>query len=370
MNDTDADRADRFASARSGAEALDALLDCFGPGAEIFVLDHAAATLNSCRGGADVELDDTMRRDLFSLRPSRDGDRWWVPLPERDQPIFVVSAPGDAEPRHLTPGSIGVLMAYLRQRFETIEKTRRRAQMSVAAEFQWDLLPVRADNGCGSSIAAVLEPAYDVAGDLFDHSFDESTWVYSFDGMGHGLGATTHASAALAAVRNRRRRGDGLTDQFAEASRAVREVSRGGAFVTAVGCAVSVDGDVRIVNAGHEPVRLIRGREVTALEIPADLPLGVGEGPTYREHRLDRLGAGDGLVLMSDGAADARTPEGGRLGAERIDEIIASAWSDVPLRSAHRIAGDILDETVDQIADDITVVVVRRDGRVSVGPSR
>lgn len=310
-----------------------------------------------------MPLEPSIRADVFALRPFRHRDRWWIPVPERDQPVFVVSVDEPPTDRSgPSPETLGLLMAPLRQRFEGLERGRRRAAMSVAAELQWDLLPVRADHGCGSSVAAVLEPAYDVAGDLFDHTFGASTWVYSFDGMGHGLAATTHASAALAAVRNRRRRGDDLAGQFEAAGHTVRELSNGGAFVTAVGCEVSADGDVQVVNAGHEPIRAVRGGGVSALDIHVDPPLGVGHPPSYRITELPPLGAGDGLVLLSDGAAGARTDDGGRLGGQRLDEIIAAAWCDVPLLTAQDIAAAVLAETVENVDDDITIVVVRHDG--------
>lgn len=361
MDQTDAGHAQRFAETRSSDEAIAALRDGIGTGAEVYAVDHASDSLNRYGDGHSVPLDGRLRHEVFALRTSSFDGRWWIPVPERDQPVFVVSVPHPPDALGLGPKALGLLMAPLRQRFERLERGRRRAEMSVAAELQWDLLPVRADHGCGSSIAAVLEPAYDVAGDLFDHAFDESMWLYSFDGMGHGLGATTQGAAAVAAVRNRRRQGDGLAGQFAAASRTVHQLSGGDSFVTGVGCNVSAAGGVRIVNAGHEPVRTVSRGRVTALDLDVDLPLGVAADTRYRESSIVPLADGDGLVVMSDGAAGARTAIGEQLGRERLDEIVAAAWTDVPLQTAQDIASAVLDESVDELADDVTILVLRRD---------
>lgn len=77
------------------------------------------------------------------------------------------------------------------------------------------------------------------------------------------------------------------------------------------------------------------------------------------------LADGDGLVLLSDGAPAASGPTGVPLGGERFDEIVAAAWSDVPLQTAQDIAAAVLGETTDPVADDITILVLRRDVAVA-----
>ena len=71
---------------------------------------------------------------------------------------------------------------------DTIVRLRRQAQMGLAAEMQWSLLPPLTFASRDVTVAAVLEPAYEVAGDTIDYAVDAGVArVAVFDGMGHGL---------------------------------------------------------------------------------------------------------------------------------------------------------------------------------------
>ena len=54
---------------------------------------------------------------------------------------------------------------------DTIVRLRRRAEMGLAAEMQWSLLPPLTF-ACRSGRGRALEPAYEVAGDTFDYAVD------------------------------------------------------------------------------------------------------------------------------------------------------------------------------------------------------
>lgn len=84
--------------------------------------------------------------------------------------------------------------------------TRRRAEMSVAAEIQWWLLPPLSMVVPQVEVAGVLEPAYEVAGDRFDYALNDNILhVGMIDAMGHGLDAATMAAVAIGAYRHARR---------------------------------------------------------------------------------------------------------------------------------------------------------------------
>lgn len=351
-----------LSDAASPDEALDALRNAYGDGAEVYAIDHAFDTLNHYGGLPSVPLSGVLREELLARRVCEQDGAWWVPIVERDQPVFVVSTPDRPDPPLPHQRSVGSLMSMLRNRFDPLERARRRGSMSVAAELQWALLPVRADHGYGTSVAATLEPAYDVAGDLFDYAFDDGVWVYSLDGMGHGIGATTAGCAALAAIRNVRRAGGGLAEQAEVASRMVRDLTATHSFVTAVACRIGPDGSVNVVNAGHEPIRHVGPDGTSRLDIAVDRPLGVGASPSYRVTELPRLDSGEGLVFFSDGAAAIRTPNGERLGGQRVDEILNAAWNEVTLLTVQDAATALVSELSGPLDDDLTVVAVRRDG--------
>lgn len=352
-----------FSSVDSADDAIDALQRAAGDRCRIHVIDHGYQCLIALDAGPAIPLTGHLRDGLLSGLACQHDQRWWTPVMEGDQPVFVIASPTPLDAiGPLERHALGMVMRRLRTQFEGLERDRRRDSMSIAAEMQWDLLPERADSGHGSAVAAMLEPAYEVAGDLYDYAFDGATWLYSLDGMGHGLPATLSGATALSAIRNQRRQGHGLVAQFAAANRAVRSQTDGTQFVTGVGCCIAPNGSVAVVNAGHEPIRVVRAGVVTALDIDADPPLGVRSGHTYREAPVPTLADGDGLVLFSDGAAGVRDAGGQPLGASGLDEILTECWTDVALLTAHNVGQAVLDRSAGDATDDITVVVLTRPG--------
>lgn len=353
--------AERPAQAEASVRAV------FGEAATLYALDHAGDALNRLSGGEQIALRGRLRNDVLSGHVARVEGIVWVPLPDRDFPAFVVrlgdgSGVGDDD-LHRISSAFGVALGTHRLRFEEVESQRRRSDMSIAAEMQWDLLPARADRVGAWDVAGALVPAYDVAGDVFDFAcFDDELWAYSFDGMGHGMDATLTSVVALSAVRNARRNGATLDEQMNGASAAVFEQWGGDRFVTAVGCRVTTNG-VSYVNAGHEPVRRFTGGTVATEELDAELPLGVEDGFRYRVQDRAPLGGGDGLGLFSDGAADARSPDGRTYGARVVDEQLAANWDESPLLVAHDVLDHIVRHIGDNVVmDDITAVVIRCAG--------
>ena len=93
---------------------------------------------------------------------------------------------------------------------DTIVRLRRQAGMGLAAEMQWSLLPPLTFACHEVTIAAALEPAYEVAGDTVDYAVDAgSARVAVLDGMGHGLRSAQLATSpppSFATSRRCRRR--------------------------------------------------------------------------------------------------------------------------------------------------------------------
>ena len=91
---------------------------------------------------------------------------------------------------------------------DSIERVRRVEEMDIAAEMRWALLPPLTMRTSRVSIAGMLEPAYEVAGDTFDYAVNaDRAYVAVFDAVGHGLLAARLANLCVGAYRNRRRSG-------------------------------------------------------------------------------------------------------------------------------------------------------------------
>ncbi len=128
-------------------------------------------------------------------------------------------------------------------------------------------------------------------------------------------------------------------------------------------------GEVLFTNAGHVPPLWYRAAErqwhivsdsiLYAKEI-ADLPLGLIPGTPYTQTAI-QLGAGDLLVLYTDGISESRDATDRELGCDQF----CSFASSVPIESPDKV-GQALFSCVEMFrgdvpaADDETIIVLRR----------
>ena len=200
---------------------------------------------------------------------------------------------------------------------------RRRKAMSLPASIQWDLLPPLDLRTPEASSIGVLEPAYDVGGDCFDHAVNGSTVdVAIMDAMGHGLESSLVSSLAIESYRHDRREGQSLAvihrrlDQVLGEHFARRTVR-------------------------HRPTgqarRAVRSAGLDQRRPPPTPPRPGGPGGgRARLPTLAALGArgraagggrgrlqpGDSVVFYTDGVIEGRGPSGEAFGIERFVDLI------------------------------------------------
>lgn len=190
------------------ADVSGALVDAGGDHLVLYVIDYEQKTLQPVgvasgllgQEAEGVPVDGTMAgrafqtQQVLSTKTDR-GWRFWAPLQERAERIGVLEAGFiaiDDETAALC-ADLGLLVGHLMRttgRYtDMIELHRRRSDMSLSAEMQWDmLLPPLAFACPGVAVAGLVEPACEVGGDGFDYSLNGD--ILSFvvlDAMGHGL---------------------------------------------------------------------------------------------------------------------------------------------------------------------------------------
>jgi serine phosphatase RsbU (regulator of sigma subunit) len=295
----------------------------------------------------------------------------WVPVLEGSECTGVLALTLATEPNERTMEHCrelgllaGAVIAITARQTDLFNLVRRRKAMSLPASLQWDLLPpLRIDTPEAFS-SGVLEPAYDVGGDSFDHAVNGFTLdVAIMDAMGHGLHSSLTSALAVGSYRHDRREGQPLSVIHRRLDSVLAERFGGQTFVT--GQLAQLDlrrGVLTWINAGHpRPLLLRRGRLVDALACRPSRPWGVGS--PLVEQAEEQLEPGDVVVFYSDGVVEGRSADGTPYGVDRFVAGIelamaSSASSDLILR---RTIHDVMDHQDNRLRDDATLVWVEWD---------
>lgn len=296
--------------------------------------------------------------------------RWWVPLLDGTERIGVLGA-------DLGPGGhrgikglerlaelVTLLVVSKRDQSDSHARLVRNQPMNVAAEMQWHLLPPLSFSNHGVSVSAVMEPAYQIAGDTFDYGIaDDRLYLALFDAMGHDVAAGLTANLASAACRNLRRQDVALPDLGAAIEEILIQHAFGeDRFLTAVLAELDLStNELSWTNHGHHPPVLIRDNAWhSTLHGPSSHPLGTGLGLPVTVCR-EQLKPGDRVLLYTDGITEARHPnDDTEFGLERlVDFLIRHAHEDLPLAEVlRRLIHSVLDYHHGRLTDDATVLVL------------
>ncbi|WP_354637975.1 PP2C family protein-serine/threonine phosphatase [Kitasatospora camelliae] len=306
-----------------------------------------------------------------SLRLSTDdGLVLWLPLIdgiERIGVLRVTAAALDAPTiaRCRTLASVTALIVISKSSIgDTVPRMVRTRPMTLQAELAWAFMPPRTLGTSEVTSSAVLEPAYEIGGDAFDHSLDaRNLHLAVVDAMGHDVASGLSSSLALAGYRSSRRLGAGLADIVDAVDRALARWVPD-RLLTAVFATLDLaTGRLSWVNCGHPAPLLIRRQHVVpaALTRPAHLPLGLGPlypAPAPHLHHA-QLEPGDRILVHTDGVTEGRSRTGEMFGEPRlVDTVVRATAAGEPTPEAlHRLVRTILDHQSGRLTDDATILL-------------
>jgi serine phosphatase RsbU (regulator of sigma subunit) len=314
------------------------------------------------------------------LAAERDGG-WqvWVPVMERSNTLGVLAMtlPQWDERIEFACAELGVAAAYLvmatAHYTDLPHLLRRREDMDLAAEMQWSLLPPLAFSSGGTSLAGLLEPAYEVGGDCFDYAVNRRILDLAvFDAMGHGLGSAVLASLVIGAYRHARRAHHDLPEIAAAIDTATRAFAGSATFATALLARLNLDtGQLSWLSCGHPPPIIVRrGAALPAPDTAPGLPLGFGAlGPVVAELAHADLEPGDGVLLYTDGVTEARDPDGDPFGETRLRDLLEREHhaGGSPQEVTRRLVRSALAHSQVRLRDDATILYIRWDTTPPIG---
>lgn len=205
---------------------------------------------------------------------------------------------------------------------EAQEKSRLHREMEIAAEIQGDLLPKVAPTMAGLDLHGRSLPCEDISGDFFDFILlpGGQVVVYVADVVGHGVGPALLAAEVRGEIRALVPIDPDPGLVLSRVHRNLRETMDPGRFLTLFLALLDpAAGTLAYANAGHPEALLYQGRRVEWLSRTGP-PLGVDTDARHDTRAVAGLGAGDGLLLYSDGLIEARNDAGELFGTQRLEQ--------------------------------------------------
>jgi adenylate cyclase len=249
------------------------------------------------------------------------------------------------------------------------QAARVAGELAAARRIQLGTLPQAATAFPGErrfELGALLEPARDVGGDLYDFfMLDERRLFFVIaDVSGKGLPASLFMAATKALAKSAALRvADGVGAIVTTANQELSRDNPEALFVTMVAGVLDADsGEVQLCNAGHDaPWRLGRG---APSHVPGDggPPLCVLDDFPYPETRIT-LAPGETLVLVTDGVTEAMDASKALYGSERLRQVLAGTLP-APGALVEAVNADVKAFVGDaEPADDLTLLALRFNGR-------
>jgi len=239
--------------------------------------------------------------------------------------------------------------------------------LRIARDIQMGILPADlrpCTDGTGLDIHAVLEPAQEVGGDLYEvlRPADDRVVVAVGDVSGKGIPASLFMAVTITIVRS-------MARQFEQPDEILRRVNDelaaqnpSGMFATLQCAVVDLRSErVTCASAGHPPLVIVSPGQPPRLAGEATgVPAGLCAGNEVTPTSMD-LRAGDMLVMYTDGVTEAMNSSRDLFGEERLLAHLA----DKPARTAAETTAGILEVVRRHAAgakqsDDVTVVAMRK----------
>ncbi len=255
----------------------------------------------------------------------------------------------------------------IEERKTRAEKKRIESELNVAREIQMSLVPKTFPGPPDNpefDIYAVLEPAREVGGDLYDFYFIDPDHFCFLIGDVSGKGVPASLFMAVTRTLFKVEAGKGsIADEIHYTVN--NELCRGNdssMFVTTFCGIINIrTGKVTYSSGGHNPPYICRrDKSLLAVKDAKSVALGVMENIPYSRGKLV-MDNGDILVLYTDGVTEAMNTANEMFGEKRLEESILSVHGSSPREIVARIMEDVRSFSAGaEQSDDITLLVLAR----------
>src|SRR5205085_3425027 len=233
----------------------------------------------------------------------------------------------DLEVLLLLASQVAIIIEKVMLHEQLIEKQRLETQLEVARQVQLELLPGHDPHIEGFDISAYNFPTEEVSGDYYDwvRIYDDQIGIVVADVSGKGVPAALLMAFLRASLRSAIHIGYAPHVAMAKVNYLLWESIEPHQFVTAFyGMLDATNRTLAFVNAGHNPLLVLNQDDTSRFVERGGLPLGLFKDTRYYEYYLP-IDAGQVLVLYTDGATEATSPEGEEYGRERLAKAVQAS---------------------------------------------
>lgn len=263
------------------------------------------------------------------------------------------------------------LVRYIDSLEDTVSaKEKIESELRIARNIQLGMLPKifppfpeRND----IDLFAVLRPAKEVGGDLYDFFINEEKLYFT---VGDVSGKGVPASLFMAVTRSLFR---SIATTIADPKRiiesmnhAIAETNEENMFVTMfVGVLDLPTGNLKFCNAGHNPPCIIAPNgDVTFMPLKQNLPIGIFVDFEYENQEM-HINEGDTIFLYTDGLTEAENGAKELYGDERMLDVLKGEQLTDSVTLLKKVY-DSVEEHVQEApqSDDLTMLVVKYNGHL------
>ncbi|PYV24483.1 MAG: hypothetical protein DMG24_11375 [Acidobacteria bacterium] len=248
------------------------------------------------------------------------------------------------------------------------ELARKEAEINFALQVQQALFPRQFPADGGLEFAAVCVPARGISGDYYDVlSLPGGRLVFVLaDISGKGISAAILMSNLQAVLHTVAEAGLPAGEVCAQINRHLCRVTDAARFATLFYAEWNPgEQSLHYVNAGHllpivhgslRGLRLDQGGPPVGLFLTSQFEVG-----------KVALEQGDTLVLYSDGITEAMTKQGEEFGEARLEAVVGAHSTRPLIEIQQRVLGAVRDWAGPELADDVTLLLVRATALVQEG---
>ncbi|MFO7525427.1 MAG: PP2C family protein-serine/threonine phosphatase, partial [Ignavibacteriaceae bacterium] len=248
---------------------------------------------------------------------------------------------------------------------QAIEKEKIEQELNVAASIQQKIIPVSLPKIEGYDLAGINIPSREVGGDYYD-CIELGNNKHAFiiaDVAGKGIGAALLVSTLNAALYSYLQFDIPLTEIANRLNKLIYNSSPPDKYITFfIAVLNSATGELDAVNAGHNPVFLLRKNGTLEKIDAGGVGLGMFDFGIPFEGQQLVMNSGDRLFLYTDGIPEAMNDAD----EEYSDDKMIQFFTNNSGKSAKTFVDDLVKDVKEYTgntpqSDDITVLILHRD---------